>query len=75
MILNVQNDKKIIRSFNAYFVEPKMKDFYQFGISAWPFTMPTEKLKMGEINLSDDQVTITLESMLIKLLNELKYKE
>lgn len=74
MIIPVQNEKKVIRNFIAYFVEPKMHDFYQFSLSAGPFTMPTEQLKIGIIDLQNDQVTISLDNLMKTLLDNLKYK-
>lgn len=74
MIIPVQNEKKVIRNFIAYFVEPKMHDFYQFSLGAGPFTMPTEQLKIGIIDLQNDQVTISLDNLMKTLLDNLKYK-
>ncbi len=74
MIIPVQNEKKVIRNFIAYFVEPKMHDFYQFSLGAGPFTIPTEQLKIGIIDLQNDQVTISLDNLMKTLLDNLKYK-
>lgn len=74
MIIPVQNAKKVIRNFIAYFVEPKMHDFYQFSLGAGPFTMPTGQLKTGIIDLQNDQVTISLDNLMKTLLDNLKYK-
>ena len=74
LIIPIQNEKKVIRTFNAYFVEPKMHDFYQFSLSAGPFTMPTEQLKIGTIDLQSDQVTMSLNNLMTTLLDNLKYK-
>lgn len=74
MIIQVGNEKKIIRQLIAYFVEPRMRDFYQLSLSAGPFTMPTEQLKPGSIDLQNDQVTITLDNLMKTLMDNLKYK-
>lgn len=74
MIIPVQNEKKVIRNFLAFFVEPKMHDFYQLSLGAGPFTMPTEQLKTGTIDLQNDQVTISLDNLMKTLLDNLKYK-
>ncbi len=74
MIINVQNQKKVIRNFIAYFVEPKMHDFYQLSLGAGPFTMPTEQLKIGIIDLKQDQITISLDNLMQTILDNLKYK-
>lgn len=74
MIIPVGMEKKIIRQFNAYFVEPKMHDFYQLSLSAGPFTMPTEMLRAGTIDLNNDNVTISLDNLMKTLMDNLKYK-
>ncbi len=74
MIIPVQNEKKVIRNFIAYFVEPKMHDFYQLSLGAGPLTMPTEQLKIGIIDLQNDQLTISLDNLMKTLLDNLKYK-
>ena len=74
MIIPVQNEKKVIRNLLAYFVEPKMHDFYQFSLGAGPFTMPTELLKVGTVDLQSDQVTMALDKLMKQLLDNLKYK-
>ena len=68
MIIPAQNEKKVIRNLLAYFVEPKMHDFYQFSLGAGPFTMPTELLKVGTVDLQSDQVTMALDKLMIQLL-------
>lgn len=74
MIMNTGNQKKVIRNFIAYFVEPKMHDFYQLTLGAGPFTMPTEQLKTGIIDLKQDRITSLLDKLMQTLLNNLKYK-
>lgn len=74
LIIPVQNEKKVIRQFNAYFVEPRMHDFYQLSLSAGPFTMPTETLKVGVIDLENDQITKSLDNLTKTLMDNLKYK-
>lgn len=74
IIISVQNEKKVIRTLNAYFVEPKMHDFYQMSLSVGPFTMPTEQLKIGTIDLQNDQITISLDNLMKNILDNLKYK-
>ena len=74
IIIPVQNERKVIRTFIAYFVEPKMHDFYQLSLSVGPFTMPTEQLKVGIIDLENDQVTKTVDDIMKNLLDNLKYK-
>ncbi len=74
MIIPIGNERKVIRQFNAYFVENKMHDFYQMSLSAGPFTMPTEQLKVGVIDLDTDMVTKSLDNLMKSLLDNLKYK-
>ena len=74
LIINVQNQKKVIRNFIAYFLEPKLHDFYQLTLGAGPFNMPTELLKPGIIDLENDQITISLNNAMNLILNNLKYK-
>ncbi len=74
MVIPAQNEKKVIRNLLAYFVEPRMHDFYQFSLGAGPFTMPTELLKIGTVDLQSDQVTMALDKLMKDLLDNLKYK-
>lgn len=74
MVVNIENQKKVIRAFIAYFVEPRMHDFYQLSLSVGPFTMPTEQLKIGIIDLEQDQITISLDNLMKTIMDNLKYK-
>lgn len=73
-IIISNNEKRVIRAFNAYFVEPKMHDFYQMTLSAGPFIMPTEILKVGVIDIENDAVTANLDRMMKTILDNLKYR-
>ena len=75
MIINDGNDRKIIRQMNAYFIEPKMHDFYQLSLAVGPFKMPTKFLKIEKSELKNDKVTQTLNNLMKKLLINLKYKK
>ena len=75
MIVLDNGVKKLIRSMIAYFVEPKMHDFYQMTLSIGPFTLPTGELKVGVIDLKNDKVTVALDNLMINLLDNLKYYE
>lgn len=74
MIIPVNGERKVIRQFIAYFEEPNMQDFYQLSLSAGPFTLPTEMLKTGIIDTTNDQVTMSLNNVLKTLMDNLKYK-
>lgn len=74
MIIPDANGKKVIRMMIAYFVEPKMHDFYQASLSVGPLPMPTEKLKVGVIDLEHDEITAILDKAFTIYLNNLKYK-
>lgn len=74
LILMIDNEKKVIRQFNAYFLEPKFNDFYQITISAGPFSMPTQMLKLGIVDLTNDQITQILDNMMNNVLNNFKYR-
>lgn len=74
MIIPDGTEKKVIRQFNAYFIDPKMNDFYQLSLSTGPFAFPTEQLKLGVIDLQSDQITFSLNSLMHILMNNLKYK-
>ena len=52
-----------------------MRDFYQLTLSVGPFAMPTEKLKPGVIDLQDDQVTATLDTMMTTLMDNIQYRQ
>lgn len=75
MVLPIPGQKRVLRSFVAFFYEPRMKDFYQFTLSIGPIALPAEHLKVWKIDLIDDQVTIGLDSMLKTLLDNLSYKD
>ena len=74
MIIQINNEKKIVRQFSAFFVEPKMHDFYQLSLSGGPFNMSTEQLKPGVIDLQNDQITILLDNLMKTIMDNLKYK-
>ena len=73
-IIEVNNTTKVIRQFNAYFVEPKFNDFYQLTISAPALSMPTEVLKLGVVDLDTDEITQCLNDLLTLAMDNLKYK-
>lgn len=75
IIIPVNGEKKATRQLIAYFVEPKMHDFYQLNLSAGPFAMPTEQLKLGVIDLQNDKITALLDNMMKTIMDNLKYKE
>lgn len=75
IIMPVNGEKKATRLLTAYFVEPKMHDFYQLSLSAGPFTMPTEYLKVGVIDLQNDEMTALLDNMMKMILDNLKYRD
>lgn len=66
--------KGITRIFYAYFVEPRLHDFYALTVSAGVFPMPTEQLKPGTIDLQNDKITISLDNLMKMLMDNLKYK-
>ena len=74
IIIPVQVERKIIRMIIAYFVEPRMHDFYQMSLSVGPFGMPTEILKPGVIDIENDKVTWALDKIMKDILDNLKYK-
>ena len=74
MIIPLESGKVVLRSLNAYFVEPKMHDFYQLSVTMGPFNLPTEFLKVGQIDLENDKITKTLDIIMIGLLDNLKYR-
>jgi hypothetical protein len=74
MIIPLESGKAVLRSLNAYFVEPKMHDFYQLSVTMGPFNLPTEFLKVGQIDLENDKITKTLDTIMIGLLDNLKYR-
>lgn len=73
-IIEVNNTTKVIRQFNAYFVEPKFNDFYQLTISAPAIPMPTEVLKLGIVDLDTDEITQSVNNLLTMAMDNLKYK-
>ena len=73
-IIDTHEGKKITRAINAYFVEPRMKDFYQFSLSTEPLLMPPKILNPDKVDLQNDKMTIALNSLMKDLLDNLKYK-
>ena len=74
LIIPVDDEIKVFRNFLAFFVEPEMNDFYQLSIGSGPFIYPTEQLKLGVIDLKEDQITIALNDLLNILLDNIKYR-
>ncbi len=74
-IYDTKLGKKVSRSLNAFFLEPKFNDFYQFSISSPLMVMPINKLKLGVVDLETDDLTIKLYEMLKFMMNNLKYKD
>ena len=74
MTLEANNEKKIIRQFNAYFIEPRFHDFYQLSLSIGPIILPTKKFKPGIIDLKEDMITRMVDGAMTALMNNLKYK-
>lgn len=73
-IVNVQGTTKVIRQFNAYFIEPEFNDFYQLTIASPALQMPTEILKLGVVDINNDQITQSLDNLLKLVMDNLKYK-
>ena len=74
IIKPIDGENKIIRQFNAYFVEPKDLDFYQLSLSSGPFSYPSDQIKVGVVDLENDLITNTLNDMMTHVLDNLKYK-
>ena len=74
MIFKQGEEEKLIRQFNAFFYEPKFNDFYQLSLSAGPFIMPTQIIKIGEVDLENDRLTASLNNMFNVILENLKYR-
>ena len=75
MIRNEGDNKKIMRTLYAFFVEPNFHDFYQFSLGTGQFDMPTKMLKPGVIDLENDQVTRAIDKLMQGLLENIKYKK
>ena len=73
-IMPVGDGKKAARTLIAYFVEPKMHDFYQFSLSIGPFPFPNDEFVLGKIDLENDLVTKQLTELMKLLLDNLSYK-
>lgn len=74
MIFKQGEEEKLIRQFNAFFCEPKFNDFYQLSLSAGPFIMPTQIIKISEVDLENDRLTASLNDMFNVILENLKYR-
>ena len=75
IVTKIDNDKKITRQFVAYFYEPRMKDFYQLTLCNEPISVSSNKMLVGAIDLEKDQYTKGMETIMMKLLECLKYHE
>ena len=73
IIVNTENKNNILRTFTAFFIEPKMKDFYQFSLSADPKEFPNDNIEPGKIDLSVES-TKALDDIMTLLLKGLTYK-
>lgn len=65
---------KVIRSFNAFFIESEYRDFYQVTMSVGPYDYPPKILKIGEANLEEDEITKNVMTFFEELLKNIKYK-
>ena len=74
-IIEVDNVKKIIRQMNAYFIEPNFRDFYQLTISSPALQMPTEILRLGVVDLINDQITRSIDNILNQVMSNMSYKK
>ena len=74
LIVPANDGIKVVRQFNAYFIEEKMHDFYQVSISSTPMNYPNDILKIDMIDIENDSVTKELYNKLIAVLNNLGYK-
>ena len=75
MVMTVDNKIQVFRNLLAYFVEPTWNDFYQLSLGAGWYDIPTEVLKIGEIDLQNDTITKNLIRGIKILMDNLKYKE
>ena len=73
-LIEVANELKLIRSLNAYFIEPKYNDFYQLTLSAGTFNYPVENIEVGKY-LENDVLTKALIEILEIIMSNLKYNE
>ena len=62
---------RVIRMLNAFFIEPKYKEFYQISFSAGPFPFPTKILKVGEFPKNADPISTLLLSHMEFVLSRL----
>lgn len=74
MVFKQGEEEKFIRQLNAFFHEPKFNDFYQVSLSVGPFLMPSEIVKIGEVDLENDRLTASLNNMFNVILENLKYR-
>ena len=62
---------RLSRSFNAYFIEPTFKDFYQFSVSVI-LDKPVTKLKIDRIDVENDPITKIIYEYCVYFMNTLK---
>lgn len=81
MIFNVPDNveqklvTKVMRSINAFFVEPKKNQFYQLSLNSMPFNMPTEHLKVGKVDLENDKITSIMLDTLYAIMDGIEYRD
>ena len=66
---------KVMRSINAFFVEPKKNQFYQLSLNSMPFNMPTEHLKVGKVDLENDKITSIMLDTLYAIMDGIEYRD
>lgn len=66
IVVKNNDEQRITRQFNAFFLEPHLNDIYQISLSAGPYN-----LKKVDIN---DIVTKNLNNMFYTILDNIKYK-
>ncbi len=76
ILTGTPSNKKLTRQLNAYFVEPRGKEFCQLSLAAGLYQVGDRYKVLGDIkNLNDDELVKALEVGMDLILNNIKYKE
>lgn len=75
MVVNINNEKRIIRNIYSYFIEPKTNDFYQISVAFGPFILSDNLIEPFNYDTENNEVSKTLIYLITLIMDNLKYIE
>ena len=70
----IMEGNKYMKTMYAYFVEPKLNDFYQLSLSAGVFSYDPDKMEFGKLDENDEVYKILIDN-LEYIMDNLNYKK